>query len=61
MGRAERSVSDADAAEIESMIARRLEAKKNRDFALADQIRDKLASMGVELTDTPQGTKWTRK
>lgn len=61
LGRAERSVSDADAAEIESMIARRLEAKKNRDFALADQIRDKLASMGVELTDTPQGTKWTRK
>lgn len=61
LGRAERSVSDADAAEIESMIARRLEAKKNRDFALADQIRDKLASMGVELTDTLQGTKWTRK
>ena len=46
---------------IEEMIARRLEAKKARDFATADAIRAELASMGVEITDTPQGTKYTIK
>ncbi len=46
---------------IEEMIARRLEAKKSRDFATADAIRAELSAMGVEITDTPQGTKYTIK
>ena len=46
--------------EIERLIEERLEARKNRNFKLADEIRDKLKGMGVTLEDTPQGTKWKR-
>ncbi len=46
--------------EIEGLIEERLEARKNRNFKLADEIRDKLKEMGVILEDTPQGTKWKR-
>ncbi len=45
--------------EVEALIAKRLEAKKARDFALADAIRAQLTDMGVTITDTPQGTKYT--
>ena len=46
--------------EIEDLIAKRTEARKNRDFATADAIRDQLKEMGIILEDTPQGVKWTR-
>lgn len=46
---------------IEEMIAKRKEAKKNKDFALADSIRDELLSKGIVLEDTREGTKWSRK
>lgn len=46
--------------EVEKMIARRAEAKKARDYALADEIRRELGEMGVEITDTPDGTKYKR-
>ncbi|MBQ2642694.1 MAG: cysteine--tRNA ligase [Eubacterium sp.] len=46
---------------IKEMIAKRAEAKKNKDFALADQIRDELDAKGIELEDTREGTKWNRK
>jgi cysteinyl-tRNA synthetase len=36
----------------------RLEARKNKNFALSDQIRDRLAALGVNLRDTPSGTTW---
>ncbi len=46
--------------EIEELIQKRTEARKNRDFKTADEIRDKLKEMGIILEDTPQGVKWTR-
>lgn len=46
--------------EIEQMIAKRTQARKDRDFALADQIRDELLSKGIILEDTREGVKWKR-
>lgn len=43
---------------IETRIAERNAARKNKDFAASDAIRDELKSMRVELIDTPDGTKW---
>jgi cysteinyl-tRNA synthetase len=47
-----------DPAEIESLIARRNQARKQKDFAEADAIRTELAKRGVEIMDTPAGTRW---
>ncbi|MBO4432579.1 MAG: cysteine--tRNA ligase [Clostridia bacterium] len=47
--------------EIEELIEKRTEARKNRDFKTADEIRDKLKSMGIILEDTKDGVKWTRQ
>lgn len=44
--------------EVEALIAKRQEARKNKDYKLADQIRDQLREMGVILEDTPQGVRW---
>ena len=52
--------SDSLDAEVEELIAKRTEARKNKNFAEADAIRDKLKEMGIVLEDTPQGVKWTR-
>ena len=50
-------VLDAD---IEALIEERQAARKARDFAKADEIRDKLAAMGIQLKDTREGVKWSR-
>ncbi|TVM07854.1 MAG: cysteine--tRNA ligase [Halomonas sp.] len=47
-----------DEAEIEAKIAQRADAKANRDFALADSIRDALAEQGIILKDSREGTTW---
>ncbi|MDX9689507.1 MAG: cysteine--tRNA ligase [Alphaproteobacteria bacterium] len=47
-------------AEIEAKIAERLAARKAKNFALSDEIRDTLAAQGVILEDGPQGTTWRR-
>ncbi len=49
-----------DEAEIEKLIAERTAAKKARDFATADKIRDTLKEMGIIVEDTAQGPKWKR-
>ncbi len=48
-------------AEVESLIQKRTDAKKAKDFATADSLRKQLADMGIILEDTPQGVKWKRK
>jgi cysteinyl-tRNA synthetase len=51
-------VLDSD---IENLIAERQAARKARNFARADEIRDMLKGMGIELMDTKEGVKWSRK
>ncbi|WP_238884297.1 cysteine--tRNA ligase [Clostridium sp. YIM B02551] len=46
--------------EVEKLIEERQNARKNRDFALADKIRDDLKSRGIILEDTPQGVRWKK-
>ena len=47
--------------EIEDLIKERSIAKENKNFALADQIRSKLDSLGIEIKDSPDGTSWQVK
>lgn len=44
---------------VEILIEMRTEAKKNKNYALADAIRDKLNSIGINIKDTAEGTKWS--
>ena len=46
--------------EVEKLIEARTQAKKNKDFKLADEIRDELLNKGIILEDTRQGVKWRR-
>jgi len=46
--------------EIEALLQERVEARKNRDFARSDEIRDHLQAQGIILEDTRQGTRWKR-
>ena len=51
---------DPEAPEIDALVAERTAAKKSKDFARADEIRNQLASRGVIIIDTPNGPAWKR-
>jgi cysteinyl-tRNA synthetase len=57
----ETSGDDISSQEIEAMIAKRNQARKDRDFAEADRIRDELLSRGIVLEDRKEGTIWKTK
>ena len=47
-------------AEVEALSRARADAKKAKNFAEADRIRDELKAQGIEITDVPGGAKWKR-
>jgi len=55
----EKEVIDLDSKILE-LIKKREEARENKNWALADEIRDNLAKEGIELLDTPEGTMWKK-
>lgn len=57
----ESEVSNMDEKEINKLIEERSAAKKEKNYKKADEIRNRLLSMGIEIMDTPQGVKWKRK
>jgi cysteinyl-tRNA synthetase len=52
---------EVDEAYIQEMIEKRVQAKKDKDYALADQIRVDLDGQGIELQDSREGTTWVKK
>ncbi len=52
--------TDDDSSEIDALVQKRLEAKKNKDWATADAIRNDLKEKGIVLEDGPDGTTWKR-
>jgi len=61
LGILQNSVGGTLEEEIEALIEKRNEARKNRDFATADKIRNDLAAEGIILEDTPSGVRWSKK
>ena len=57
---AEENADGISAEEIEALIAERAEAKKAKNWARADEIRDSLKAQGIVLEDSAAGTKWKR-
>ena len=55
---ARQGLSDA---EIDALVAERTQAKKQRNFARADQIRNELAEKGILIEDSKDGVRWKRK
>lgn len=55
-----KGTTGAEDTEIEALIAKRAEAKKNKDWAIADAIRNELKERGIVLEDSPTGTTWKK-
>jgi len=53
-------VDEATKEKINALIMQRDEAKKAKDFATSDKIRDAILAYGVSIMDTPQGTFWEK-
>ncbi len=56
----QQGITQAEKEKIEKLIQKRSEAKKAKDYALADTIRDELKQMGIAIMDTPSGTIWEK-
>ena len=52
--------NSSDNQEIENLIAQRDKARKQKDWAESDRLRDQLKEMGIIIEDSPQGTRWHR-
>ena len=53
--------SDIDSVKIEELLEERNQARKNKNFNRADEIRSKIYDMGIEIEDTPGGSIWRKK
>ncbi len=53
-------VDEALKEKIEALVAQRVEAKKNKDFARSDAIREELTTLGINIMDTAEGTLWEK-
>ena len=58
LGERQGNAPSVNAARVEKLVDERAAARKARDFARADAIRDELAKAGIELEDSRQGTRW---
>ena len=56
----EKKEEEGGDAAIDALIAERTAARKEKNWARADEIRNQLTAMGIVLEDTPQGVKWHR-
>lgn len=61
LGFFKRQEEDGLDAKVNAMIEKRQEARKTKDWATADAIRDELQALGIVLEDTPQGIRWRKK
>ncbi|HQN40111.1 MAG TPA: cysteine--tRNA ligase, partial [Thermoanaerobaculia bacterium] len=59
--RPERAEAGPAEAEVEELVAAREAARRGRDWAEADRLRDQLAALGVVVEDTPNGPRWKRR
>ncbi len=59
--RAADAATGALAALVEDLLAQRQEARARRDFAAADEVRDRLTAAGVSVEDSPDGPTWSLK
>lgn len=60
LGIAQRQASTDVDDEVERLLEERVQARKEKNWALSDQMRDQLKAMGIVLEDTPQGVKWKK-
>ena len=58
---AEDAITGVPEAEVERLMQERQDARRRRDFAAADRLRDELLALGILVEDGPQGTRWKRK